>query len=55
MGWEETLWASAEAVREALGLALTGMVNEGSVSRERAAEIARMVMRENAIKLYGLK
>ena len=25
------------------------------ISRERAIEIARMVLRENAIKLYGLK
>lgn len=55
MGWEETAWASAEAVRQALGITLTAMVNEGSVSRERAVEIARMVMRENAVKLYGLK
>jgi predicted TIM-barrel fold metal-dependent hydrolase len=55
MGWEETAWASTEAVRQALGMALTGMVNEGSVTRERAKEIARMVLRENALKLYGLK
>ena len=55
MGWEETAWASTEAVRQALGMALTAMVNEGSVSRERAVEIARLVMRENAVKLYGIK
>ena len=55
MGWEETAWASTEAVRRALGMALTDMVNDGSVSRERAVEIARMVMRENALTLYGLK
>ena len=55
MGWEETAWASTEAVRQALGIALTGMVNEGSVTRDRAVEIARLVMRDNAVKLYGLK
>jgi hypothetical protein len=31
------------------------MINDGEVTRERAAEIARMVLRENAVKLYGLK
>jgi len=31
------------------------MVNDGEISRERAAGIARMVLRENAVKLYGLK
>jgi hypothetical protein len=29
-------------------------MRDGSVSRERAKELARMVMRENARKLYGL-
>jgi predicted TIM-barrel fold metal-dependent hydrolase len=55
MGWEETAWASTEAVRQALGMTLTAMVNEGSVSRQRAVEIARLVLRDNAVKLYGLK
>lgn len=54
MGWEETAWATAEANRQGLGLALTTMMNEGSASRERAVEIARLVLRENAIKLYSL-
>ena len=55
VGWEETAWASTEAVRQALGMTLTAMVNEGSVSRQRAVEIARLVLRDNAVKLYGLK
>lgn len=54
-GWEETAWASAEAVRQALGIALTAMVNESSVTHDRALEIAHLVMRDNAIKLYGLE
>jgi hypothetical protein len=36
-------------------MALTGMMHDGEISRDRAAEIARMVLRQNAIKLYGLK
>jgi len=40
--------------RRALALALTGMMNDGEITRERALEIARMVLRENAMKLYGL-
>ena len=39
--------------REALALALTGMMNDREITRERAVELARMVLRENAIKLYG--
>jgi len=37
-----------------LALALSGMVNDGEITRERAVELARMVLRENAVKLYGL-
>lgn len=54
MGWEESAWIGARRGREALGIALTEMVRDGSVTRERAKELARMVMRENARKLYGL-
>jgi hypothetical protein len=36
-------------------MALTGMMNDEEISRDRAMEIARMVLRENAVKLYGLK
>ena len=41
--------------REALGLALTGMLRDNQITRERAVELAKMVLRENAKKLYGLK
>ena len=41
--------------REALGLALTGMLRDNEITRDRAAELASMVMRENARKLYALK
>ena len=55
VNWEETAWLAAETARQALGMALTGMMNDGEIPRERAIEIARMVLRENAVKVYGLK
>lgn len=54
MGWEEATWLASRNVRTALGLALTGMERDGEVSPRRAAELARMVLRGNAAKLYSL-
>ncbi len=51
--WGEVAWLSNTTARQALALALTGMINDGEISRERALELARMVLRENALKLYG--
>lgn len=55
VSWEESAWMTNKTAREALALALTGMMKDGDITRERATELARMVLRENAIKLYGLK
>jgi uncharacterized protein len=55
IGWEEIGYEAATTGREGLALALTGMVNDGEITKERAFELARMVLRENAMKLYGLK
>ncbi|MEK6285876.1 MAG: amidohydrolase family protein [Acidobacteriota bacterium] len=55
IGWEEGGWLAITSARQALALALTGMLNDGEITRERAIELARMVMRDNAVKLYGLK
>ncbi|HSE25835.1 MAG TPA: amidohydrolase family protein [Pyrinomonadaceae bacterium] len=52
--WPEVAWLSNTTARQALALALTGMMNDGEISRERAVELARMVLRDNAIKLYKL-
>jgi len=52
--WPEVAWLSSTSARQALAMALTGMVADGEISRERAVEIARMVMRDNARKLYKL-
>ena len=53
IGWEETGWLAAQTARQALALALTEMIKDGEITRERALELARMVLRENAAKLYG--
>ena len=54
LGWEESGWIAANTGRQALALALTGMMRDGEISRARAREIARMVLRDNARRLYGL-
>ena len=51
--WEEIGWQIAESGREALAIALTGMMDDNEITRGRAREIARMVLRGNALKLYG--
>jgi hypothetical protein len=54
-GWEETGFIAATTGREALGIALTGMLHDGEIDRARAVELARMVLRDNARALYKLK
>jgi predicted TIM-barrel fold metal-dependent hydrolase len=54
MGWEEAGWVASRNARQALALALTAMLRDGSITRERAVELARMVLRDNARKLYAL-
>ena len=53
-GWEQVAWAGATTARRALGIALTAMMRDGDISRDRAQTLARMVMRENAAGVYGL-
>jgi predicted TIM-barrel fold metal-dependent hydrolase len=53
MGWEELGWVTARTGRQALAIALTGMMRDGGISHARAIELARMVLRDNARKLYG--
>ena len=53
--WGEVAWLSNTTARQALALALTGMMNDGEIDRARAMELARMVLHDNAVKLYGLK
>ena len=55
VGFEQTAVVSAHAGRTALALALTGMMRDGEITHERAVEVARMVLRDNAKHLYGWK
>ena len=51
-GWEEGAYLGASTARRALAMALTGMMRDGEIDRPRAEALARMVLRENALKLY---
>jgi uncharacterized protein len=53
VGWEETAWIGSRNGRLALGLALTGMMQDGEITLDKAKQMAHMVMRENARQLYG--
>ena len=54
VGWEEWGWLGGTAGRRALGIALAGMMTDGEITHERAREIARMVLRDNAAGLYRI-
>jgi predicted TIM-barrel fold metal-dependent hydrolase len=54
-GWEESGYVADKTGREALDIALTGMMRDGEITRDRALELAQMVLRDNARKLYGLE
>jgi predicted TIM-barrel fold metal-dependent hydrolase len=55
MGWEESGWIAARTGRQALAIALTSMMRDGEITRGRASELARLVLRDNARTLYGFK
>jgi predicted TIM-barrel fold metal-dependent hydrolase len=55
MGWEESGWIAARTGRQALAIALTGMMRDGEITRARAVELARMTLRDNARALYGIQ
>ena len=50
--WPEVAWLSNTTARQALALALTGMMNDHEITRAQAVDLARMVLRDNAVKLY---
>jgi hypothetical protein len=54
LSWETSAWLANANGREAVGLALTGMMRDGEISRERAKLLAHMVLHDNAKRLYGL-
>ncbi|MEO6325485.1 MAG: amidohydrolase family protein [Thermoanaerobaculia bacterium] len=53
-GWEISAWLASSTARKGLAIALTGMLRDGEISRGRAEEIARLVLRKNAAALYKL-
>jgi hypothetical protein len=53
INWEEIGWMTSTSGREALAIALTGMLEDKEITRERALELAHMVLHDNAAKLYG--
>ena len=52
--WETSAWLANRNGREALARALTGMMRDGEIPRERASQLANMVLHDNAKRLYGL-
>jgi hypothetical protein len=52
VNWEETAWLASTTTRQALAIALAGMINDHEIDRARAIVLAKMVLRENALKLY---
>jgi predicted TIM-barrel fold metal-dependent hydrolase len=52
-GWEDGAFLAASTARRALALALTGMMRDEEIDRDRAETLARMVLRDNAVRLYG--
>lgn len=51
--WEEKLWLATHTTRYALALALTEMIADRQITRARALELATLVLRDNALRLYG--
>jgi predicted TIM-barrel fold metal-dependent hydrolase len=54
LGFAESAYIATTSGREALGRALTQMLRDHEISHDRAVELARMVLRDNVRKLYGL-
>jgi len=53
--FELTAWVSSQRTRQALAMALGGMIDDGEISRERALQMAHLYLHDNARALYGLK
>lgn len=53
IGWEETAWTGSKLGRQALGMAITGMIDDGEINMEAGKRLVHMVLRDNARHLYG--
>ncbi len=54
VGWDQLAGVASRNARRALSAALGAMVQDREITAERAKQLARMVMRENAIAAYRL-
>ena len=52
--WDQVAWVASRNGRRALIDALSGMLRDKEITAERAKELARMVLRANAVTAYGL-
>jgi hypothetical protein len=53
LGAEESFWLAAHTTRTALAAALAELVGERAVTQDKALELARLYLHDNAAKLYG--
>ena len=53
VGAEETFWLASRSARTAVAAALAELVSEGAITEEKALELARLYLHDNAAKLYG--
>ena len=51
--WDVIGWQTTHSGREALAIALTGMMEDREITRDRALQLAHMVLHDNAARLYG--
>lgn len=55
VGAEETFWLASRSARTAVAAALAELVSEGAFNEEKALQLARLYLHDNAAKLYGAK
>ena len=53
LGAEESFWLAAHTTRTALAAALAELVSERAITQDKALELARLYLHDNAGKLYG--
>jgi uncharacterized protein len=53
LGAEESFWLAAHTTRTALAAALAELVSERAIAQDKALELARLYLHDNAAKLYG--
>jgi len=54
LDWEETILIASRNARRALAMVLSDMMRDGTITQDRAKEIAQRVLRGNAAQLYGM-